>query len=174
MDIGDRLKTLRGDLSQEEFAHRIGFNKNTIGNYERGDRTPDVVFMKAVCENMNVSPEWLLWGEGTMNRGEGASTEPQALAPAPAQPTEEDWKMSDMLTKTAEVLESGTIYRTALASNINAFHQAVRSERTLAHLEDRVSQLEMRMEELADENAKLKRRLEQREETTAKAVGEAV
>ena len=80
--------------------------------------------------------------------------------------------MSDMLTKTAEVLESETIYRTALASNINAFHQAVRSERTLARLEERMEQLEKRVEDLAGENAYLKQRLEQHEGNNAKAVGE--
>lgn len=80
--------------------------------------------------------------------------------------------MSDMLTKTAEVLESETIYRTALASNINAFHQAVRSERTLARLEERMELLEKRVEDLAGENAYLKQRLEQHEGNNAKAVGE--
>ncbi|QAZ66740.1 hypothetical protein C3Y92_05575 [Solidesulfovibrio carbinolicus] len=75
--------------------------------------------------------------------------------------------MSDMLTKTAEVLESDTIYRTALASNINAFHQAVRSERTLARIEERMAEWEAktdamvkRMEELERENRELKQRLE--------------
>lgn len=106
-----------------------------------------------------------------MHRGE---TVP-AAAPAQSQAEQipaEDFKMSDMLTKTAEVLESDTIYRTALASNINAFHQAVNSERTLARLEERMAQLEQRVEVLADANAGLKRRLEQHEEINAKAVGE--
>lgn len=171
MDIGTRLKTLRGGLSQEEFSQHIGFNKNTIGNYERGERTPDVVFLKTICEKLNVSPDWLLWGQGPMRRGE---TAPAAASPAPAQapPPEEDFKMVDMVTKTVEVLESDTIYRTALASNINAFHQAVRSERTLVRLEERMEQLEKRMEELASENAYLKQRLEQHEGNNAKAVGE--
>ncbi len=89
--------------------------------------------------------------------------------------------MSDMITKTVEVLESDTIYRTALASNINAFHQAVRSERLLAQLVERVAaleareerwaQIEARMTELEKENAELRRRLERQDENTAKAVG---
>jgi len=104
-----------------------------------------------------------------MRRGEATP----AAAPATAQPpAEDDFKMVDMVTKTVEVLESDTIYRTALASNINAFHQAVNSERTLARLEERMAQLEQRVEGLANENAGLKRRLEQHEENNAKAVGE--
>ncbi|WP_459932172.1 hypothetical protein [Fundidesulfovibrio butyratiphilus] len=90
--------------------------------------------------------------------------------------------MTDMVTMTVEVLESDTIYRTALASNIRAFHQAVRSERTLAKLEERVAileareerwaQIEGRMADLEKENAELKRRLERQDENTAKAVGD--
>lgn len=75
--------------------------------------------------------------------------------------------MSDMVTKTIEVLESDTIYRTALASNINAFHQAVRSERTLARIEERMAEWEAKadamareLSELRRENRELKERLE--------------
>ena len=180
MELGSRLKTLRGGLSQEEFSQRIGFNKNTIGNYERGERTPDVVFVKTVCEKLEVSPEWLLWGQGPMRRGENAPSAPHA-APAPALPPDDDFKMTEMVTMTVEVLESETIYRTALASNIRAFHQAVRSERTLVQLEERIAvletredrwaQIDARMAELEKENVELKRRLERQDENTAKAVG---
>ena len=106
---------------------------------------------------------------------------PSAMAMTAPQSSPEDWKMSDMLTKTAEVLESDSIYRTALASNINAFHQAVKSERLLARLEERVAVLEgredrwtkfeARMEDLEKENAEQKQRLERQDSNTAKAVG---
>lgn len=83
--------------------------------------------------------------------------------------------MSDMLTKTATVLESDTIYRTALASNINAFHQAVQSERQLAKLEERVATLEAREDRWARMEARMEE-LEQAEQerqgsNSAKAVG---
>lgn len=75
--------------------------------------------------------------------------------------------MSDMLTKTAEVLESDTIYRTALASNINAFHQAVQGERLMVRMEQRLADLEAKSDtfkhelgELRRENRELKQRLE--------------
>ncbi len=77
--------------------------------------------------------------------------------------------MSDMLTMTAEVLESETIYRTALASNIRAFHQAVRSERTLARIEERMDLFEKEMEQLRRENRELKQYQENLSQS--KAVG---
>lgn len=89
--------------------------------------------------------------------------------------------MTEMVTMTVEVLESETIYRTALASNIRAFHQAVRSERTLAKLEERVAameaklehvaQLEQRMEELERENQELRQR-QNEQPSQSSAVGE--
>ena len=158
--LGERLKALRGKRSQDEFSQLIEININTLRGYEQGSRSPNADTIVGICEKTNTSPNWLLFGEGPMRRGE---TDPAAASPAQPQapPPEEDFKMVDMVTKTVEVLESDTIYRTALASNINAFHQAVRSERTLAQLEERMVALETRMEELANENSQLKMRVEQ-------------
>lgn len=167
-------------MTQAEFAGRAGINVNTLRNYERGDSLPNLEVAASICRYFGVSTDWLILGEGPMHRSESAAEVAQS-APVPAPQPEEDWKMSDMLTKTAEVLESDTIYRTALASNINAFHQAVRSERLLAQLVERVAaleareerwaQIEARMTDLEKENAELKRRLERQDENTAKAVG---
>ena len=171
MTLGHRIRQTRGDESQDAFANRLNINKNTLGFYERDERTPNATFVADICKQECIATDWLLYGEGPMRRGE---TAPAAASPAQPQPSppEEDFKMVDMVTKTVEVLESDTIYRTALASNINAFHQAVRSERTLARLEERMELLEKRVEELASENAYLKQRLEQHEGNNAKAVGE--
>ena len=204
MSLPERIKTLRGDLTQADFAARVGINVNTLRNYERGDSIPNMEVAASICRYFNISGDWLLFGDGPMRRQglrvgdfippsayldaapsglEQSHETARAMQPAHAEPPSlaEDFKMSEMLTKTAEVLESETIYRTALASNINAFHQAVRSERTLARLEERValleakdervSLLETRMEELANENAQLKRRLEHQDENNIKAVG---
>jgi len=156
MTLGQRIRQVRSDESQDAFASRLNINKNTLGFYERDERTPNATFIADVCKQEQISTEWLLYGEGPMHRGE-----PAAAPAQPEQPPAEDFKMTDMVTKTIEVLESDTIYRTALASNINAFHQAVRSERTLAQLEERMAALETRMEELANENSQLKMRVEQ-------------
>ena len=169
MSIGDRLKALRGDSSQGDFSQRIGFHKNTVGKYERGERTPDVDFLRTVCERLSVSPDWLLWGQGPIRRGENAPAAPHT-APPPAPPPEDDFKMTEMVTMTVEVLESETIYRTALASNIRAFHQAVRSERTLARIEERMAALEKRVEEVERENKELKQQKNE-QLSQSKAVG---
>ncbi|WP_165352067.1 helix-turn-helix domain-containing protein [Solidesulfovibrio carbinolicus] len=157
-------------MKQDDFAAKLGVTTVTLQNYFKSVRLPSSDFIKQTCVEFSVHPEWLLMGSGPMRRGEAAKEAP-APAPAPAEAfltaPQEEFRMSDMLTKTAEVLESDTIYRTALASNINAFHQAVRSERTLARIEERMAEWEAktdamvkRMEELERENRELKQRLE--------------
>jgi transcriptional regulator with XRE-family HTH domain len=66
LDIASRIKSVRGKLSQEEFALRLGVHKNSLGRYERGDSTPDMAFAEALCSEFCVNPHWLLLGKGPM------------------------------------------------------------------------------------------------------------
>lgn len=165
-----RLLEAIGGSDIGSLASFLGISRQAINKARATNKIPPAWFIH-IGRVVKVSIDWLVTGDGPKNRDESAP----ATAPAPAQPepppSEDDFKMSDMLTKTAEVLESETIYRTALASNINAFHQAVRSERTLVRIEERMGLLEQRMEELANENVYLKQRLERQDENNAKAVG---
>jgi len=69
-EIGDRLRKVRGDKSQDQFAALIGVNKNTVARYERMERTPDSAYLERVCAAFpEVSPAWLLTGEGWAERG---------------------------------------------------------------------------------------------------------
>lgn len=40
VEIGKRLITLRGDLTQEQVAKALGVCTSSIGMYERGERIP--------------------------------------------------------------------------------------------------------------------------------------
>jgi transcriptional regulator with XRE-family HTH domain len=64
LDIADRIKTIRGKLSQEEFAQRVGVHKSSLGRYERGTSVPDLDFLSSVCSEFGVNPQWLLQGIG--------------------------------------------------------------------------------------------------------------
>lgn len=71
MTIGDRIKTVRGNLSRDKFAPIMCISKTTLVNYETGLRTPDADFLnKILAEFPDISPAWLLAGEGEMKRGE--------------------------------------------------------------------------------------------------------
>ncbi|HCR14007.1 MAG TPA: helix-turn-helix domain-containing protein [Solidesulfovibrio sp.] len=176
----DRLMLACGAKTDSDLARILGIKPASVGGAKRRFQLPPA-WIEQIANDFGINADWLFFGAGSMRRGEAANEAP-APAPAPAEAfltaPQEEFRMSDMLTKTAEVLESDTIYRTALASNINAFHQAVRSERTLARLEERLADLEAkadamakRMEELEKENQELKRRLEPPRQN--QAVGEA-
>jgi transcriptional regulator with XRE-family HTH domain len=70
MTIGERIKTIRGNLSRDKFAPIMCISKTTLVNYETGLRTPDADFLnKILAEFPDVNPTWLLTGEGQRERG---------------------------------------------------------------------------------------------------------
>ena len=66
--MNERLKKLRKalDLTQQEFADRIGVKRNTIATYEIGRNTPLDAVIASICREFNVSETWLRTGEGEM------------------------------------------------------------------------------------------------------------
>ncbi|GEM_PF-3753380 len=64
--IGQRLRKLRGKMTQEEFAKILHLHKNTIGNYERGERELEVGVIKALQDAFWLNANWLLTGQGKM------------------------------------------------------------------------------------------------------------
>ena len=64
----DRIKKLRKslDMTQQEFADRIGVKRNTIGQYEIGRNEPIDTVINLICREFGVSEEWLRTGSGEM------------------------------------------------------------------------------------------------------------
>ncbi len=61
-EIGPRLRKYREekDLSQKEFAKRIGVSNSRVSNWEKGINRPDVDILSRICEILEVSPSELL------------------------------------------------------------------------------------------------------------------
>ena len=64
----DRIKQLRKalELTQQEFADRIGIKRNSFANYETGRNTPIDAIIVSMCREFNVNEEWLRTGTGEM------------------------------------------------------------------------------------------------------------
>ena len=64
----ERLKKLRKalDLTQQEFADRIGSKRNTVAKYETETNTPSAAVVSLICREFNVNEEWLRDGIGDM------------------------------------------------------------------------------------------------------------
>lgn len=56
----ERFCTLRGDMTQDEFAKKLGFSRPTIGLYESGSRIPDALVLRTIAEKCGVSADWLV------------------------------------------------------------------------------------------------------------------
>lgn len=64
----ERIRKLRKalDLTQSEFARRIGSSQNSMANYETGHRNPSSSVINNICKEFHVSEEWLRTGSGEM------------------------------------------------------------------------------------------------------------
>lgn len=77
----DRIRKIRRDLdlTQQEFADRIGIKRNTIANYETGRNEPIDSVISLICREFGVNEEWLRDGTGDM-RVPDPDNELEALA----------------------------------------------------------------------------------------------
>lgn len=68
INTNERIKAIREylQLTQEEFGNRIGSARNTIANYENGNRNPSNSVVLSICREFNVDENWLRTGNGEM------------------------------------------------------------------------------------------------------------
>ena len=66
--MNERIKALRLalEMTQESFSQRLGVKRNTIGNYETGNRIPSNQIIFSICREFNVNEDWLRNGSGEM------------------------------------------------------------------------------------------------------------
>ena len=64
----NRIKEIRKslDLTQQEFADKIGISRGNIGAYEVGKNSPSDAVISLICKTFNVNESWLRTGEGQM------------------------------------------------------------------------------------------------------------
>lgn len=136
----DILKTLReelGGVSQAKLANEVNVPVDKIKAIEAGKTKISAEFALLLEEKLHVNLRWLLTGKGDIF--------PQNILQQPDSSSSNaavEFKISEALTMTAGVLESGTSYATALYLNIQHFHRAIQAETRLARLESRVEALE--------------------------------
>lgn len=72
--LGRRIRQLRGfDVTQDEFAKKLGISQSQLSKYERGTVAPPADVLLRIKERFRVSIDWLLTGDaesrGRMPRG---------------------------------------------------------------------------------------------------------
>ena len=65
--IGDRLKSLRKkeNLTQSQFAEKIGLPRTTYANYENNSREPSKEILEKIATVLNITVEFLIYGDLT-------------------------------------------------------------------------------------------------------------
>ena len=73
MEIKDRFKMVRKMLdengkkcSQADFGAKFGLSRDAVANIENGRVIPSELLIKAVCEKMDISEDWLRDGLAPM------------------------------------------------------------------------------------------------------------
>lgn len=69
MNLGQRLKYARRyrRITQNELAERIGVSRGAITNIELNKvKAPQQIVTAAICNALDINPEWLLYGKGEM------------------------------------------------------------------------------------------------------------
>lgn len=66
--MNERIKALRKalNLTQQEFADKLGTSRGNIGSYEVGKSAPSDAAISLICKTFNVNRSWLRSGEGEM------------------------------------------------------------------------------------------------------------
>lgn len=64
----ERIKAIRKalDMTQQEFANRLGIKRNSVAGYEIGRSIPMDAILISICREFDVNEKWLRTGEGEM------------------------------------------------------------------------------------------------------------
>lgn len=62
-ELPARLRALRGERSQEDFARVVGLTRSALANYENGRTVPKPSILRKISERAGVSDSFLLSGE---------------------------------------------------------------------------------------------------------------
>lgn len=117
-DLPDRLKLIRGKLSQSVFSAKIGIAQRTWSRYESGESTPDFKTAQGICSKLSIEPKWLLFGEGPMRAGDIVDLHepcPESIQPGRCPHCTKSEKMADDLR--SELSKERDMNRELVAEN---------------------------------------------------------
>jgi transcriptional regulator with XRE-family HTH domain len=68
--LEERIKELRGDLSQQQFGEAVGIPQQKLSRLETGKAPIDLESTQKLCNLLGVNADWLLFGRGPKHSGE--------------------------------------------------------------------------------------------------------
>lgn len=167
MVFTDNIKKLfepRG--ARARFSLETGISHQNLTKWS-GGAFPGIDQIEIFCKGSNISANWLIFGIGPEMLSECRESNREyvsSASSAPKQQTSEFYKgekvtindeggeekldqkvKEKLIVMTSEILESNTVYRPALVSNIKAFHHGVKQ---MSKTDDKVEELNKKMDEM--------------------------
>lgn len=62
--VNERCKLVRGDMSLDDFAKKLGVYPGEINDIENNHAQPEGYLLSKICTEFNINPTWLLLGIG--------------------------------------------------------------------------------------------------------------
>jgi|GEM_PF-1907525 len=152
-------KKVQADLSKD-----LGKDRATVTRWWNGGVAPSQRNMRMIADYFGCDVNWLASGEGSpfpdeaagegyLGRINSGMVEHQTPKPEPIRmevKNEAELTNTDMLLMTSKVLESNTVYRSALASNIRAFYQAVLGEDDMNDMRNEINMMRKELAEMKE------------------------
>lgn len=127
--------------NDDDIASFYGVSKSTVSSWRTRDSINETL-IKAKCSDDNLA-NWFINGIKTQNQKSGIGEDAGDYNAGQQSPYPDPVRISDpLIQKTAAILESPTIFSTALKSNIEAFHYALVCEEKLDLANKRIDDLE--------------------------------
>lgn len=141
IEIGNRIKMLRGKIQQVDFANLFSLKQQDISKIETAKVRPSLKLLLKISVHFNKSIEWLLTGQYEMSESQ--------INPV-FEPKLNYIKDADLISKTAKVLESNTVYSTVLKDIIVAYYEATICLENLAAADKKIDKQEEQILEIKD------------------------
>lgn len=126
-EIIKRIKISCGYASEAALARALKMSPQNFNSQKKTGKIKDSLMIHAVEKGVNI--HWIKTGQGSMLAGQ-----PSAIAEPPTNYGASTPPAESLLDLTADVLASDSIFRTALESNVRAFHEAVSMRKEIAVL----------------------------------------
>ncbi|MCI8444555.1 MAG: helix-turn-helix transcriptional regulator [Clostridia bacterium] len=65
--IGQRIEKIRGNRSKRSFGKQIGISGQYLASIEKGENCLSTEKLISLCENENISADYILFGEDIVN-----------------------------------------------------------------------------------------------------------
>lgn len=117
--VGARLRHLRGESTQQEFADRLGLTRSALANYENGRTKPKPSLLREISRKLGISEDFLLSGQvrneyelnrvvtgrGMLNESRSTQVEEAILRLLRAMPSEVVKAMTEQMLQKVETDE---------------------------------------------------------------------